>query len=99
MTTMAAIIYREFYDVPRVFLVNYKGDFILFESLFNDDSDDYSSDYIVYLMPKLSEEELKGSWENISLRADRKIGSVPVKDIQFDETKRKEIDAAILDKI
>jgi hypothetical protein len=55
------IMYRDFYDVPRVFLVRYKQHLYLFESAFDDQGDDYSQTYDIYLMPELTENEIGGS--------------------------------------
>jgi hypothetical protein len=94
--TSERIVYRDFYDVPRVFLVRYKQHLFLFESVFDAQRDDYSQTYNVYLMPELTENEIGGSWEKISQKAIRKICQVPVSDVKFDPTRRKEIQAETL---
>jgi hypothetical protein len=95
----AKIEYREFYDIPRVFLVRYKQQLFLFESLFNEQYDDYSQTYDVYLMPELTEEEIKGSWEQINRKAIRKICEIPVNDVKFDSTLREEIHVEVLEEL
>lgn len=95
----AKIKYREFYDIPRVFLVKYKEKLFLFESVFKEDIDDYSNYYDIYLMPVLSDEEIEGSWEHINNKAMKKVGKVPVNEVKFDRTLRKEINTKVLEKI
>lgn len=99
MGTMATIRYREFYDVPRVFLVRHKGVLFLFESLFDEKLDDYSPQYDVYMMPELVEEDLHASWEDISSKATRGLGTIPVSAVRFDPSKRRGIDAGVLEEI
>jgi hypothetical protein len=94
--TCAKIVYREFYDVPRVFLVSYMEYFFLFESLFNEEQDDYLKIYEVYLMPNLTQEEINGSWKDINQRAIRKICEVGIDEVKFDPTLRKEMDIDLL---
>ena len=53
------IQYRDFYDVPRIFLTTYKGRHFLLDCPFDDALDDYSAAYEVFLMRHLSETELK----------------------------------------
>jgi hypothetical protein len=93
----ANIEYREFYDVPRVFLVEYKQQLFLFESPFDEGHDEYSETYSVYVMRELTKEERQGSWEQISEKAVRKVGEVRVSDVKFDSTLRRAIDTSLLD--
>jgi hypothetical protein len=86
------IKYRDFYDVPRVFFVRYDDRLLLFESTFEDELDDYSTEYDVYLVPELSDSEMNRSWERISRFAARKLGRIPVNAIAFDPTRREYID-------
>lgn len=91
------IRYREFYDVPRIFLVRLKDQVFLFESVFDQNVDEYSVFYDVYLLPKLSDQVLDGSWDELSCLASRKLGSIPVKSVQFDVTRRKTVETSVLD--
>jgi len=93
--TWLPIRYREFWDVPRSFLVRFRGRLFLFESLFDDALDDYPPRYKVHLMPDLAEDELKGSWEHLSRRSVGWLGEVPVQSVKFDPTLRREIHADI----
>lgn len=99
MGQMLRIIYRGFWDVPRMIFIRYNDKLYLFDSEFDDAIDDYSPFYKVYLMPDFNSEHLIDlrSWENIHLKAIRKLGQVPVVSVKFDASLRKEIDAVIFD--
>lgn len=45
------IVYRGFWDVPRAFSVEYQGKLYLFESLFDEDRDDFPDTFTVYHLP------------------------------------------------
>jgi hypothetical protein len=48
MAEMTRILsYGEFYDVPRLFVVTVNEGLLVFDSPFDDDLDDYRSDYAV----------------------------------------------------
>jgi hypothetical protein len=97
MNGKARITYRDFYDVPRVFVTHYRGMQILFDGKFDEAKDEYSETYRVYVLPDLADEILNGSWMNLSDLATRFLGEVAVKDVTFDSSKRQEIDTGILD--
>ncbi len=92
----APIHYRDFYDLPRIFITSYEGKDYLFDCPFDDELDDYPDSYRVYQLPALSEEELPGSWEGLPKLAALYLGEVPVAEVQFDPTKREKIDTVIL---
>jgi hypothetical protein len=94
-----AIRYRDFYDVPRIFITAHNGKHYLFDCPFDNELDDYSDRYRVYQLPALKEHELDGSWERLSDRAVALVGSVPVDDVEFDQSKRKLINTAVLDEL
>jgi hypothetical protein len=92
----SSIRYRDFYDVPRIFLVLFEGQQFLFDCPFDGEVEDYSESYRVYAMPLLADADLKGSWERLPQLAIGFLGIVPVNQVQFDPTKRAAIDAAII---
>ena len=97
--TWGPIEYREFYDVPRCILVEYDGTLFYLESLFDEKADDYASHYTVYEMPRpLGNHYRTGSWAELPPLGKR-IGQVPVRDVNFDPTRREKMDASILDSI
>ena len=75
--------YVDFWDVPRLILVRYRGKPFLLDSDFDEALDEYPDN---------------GSWkflENVSLTP---VGNLPVCDVHFDRTKRRKLDATILDR-
>jgi len=91
----ATIRYRDFYDLPRIFIASYNGKQYLFDCPFDDELDDYPDSYRVYQLPTLSEEALQGSWEHLPELAALFVGVIPVAAVQFDPTKRERINTAI----
>lgn len=89
------IHYREFYDVPRIFLVRSAEGSLLFESKFDSDADEYETEYTVYRMAS-DFEPTAGSWDRINERSLERIGIIPVAEVEFDETRRRSVN---IDKI
>ena len=92
MTFLIPINYRDFYDVPRMFIVVDAGVSYLFESSFEEASDEYSGFYTVSILPPLSHEDLDGSWASLPDRAVGYLGQVPVSEVRFDQTRRQSIE-------
>ena len=99
MSTWAPIRYKGFWDVPRIFIVTYQDRVFLFDCPFDEDTEDYPESYQVYTVACLRDEELAGSWAQLSLKATQYLGEVPINKVRFDPSKRKEIDTAILDEL
>jgi hypothetical protein len=97
--TWAPIRYRDFWDVPRIFLATYRGELYLFDCPFDEEVEDFGDLYHVYSMPPLAEDELTGSWADLPDRALTRLGDVPIASIRFDPSQRKSIDPAILDEL
>ncbi|MEK6409633.1 MAG: hypothetical protein AABN34_22140 [Acidobacteriota bacterium] len=93
----ATIRYRDFYDVPRIFITALDGQEYLFDCPFDDDLDDYSDHYRVYQLPAILESELEGSWELLPEQAERLLAAVPVAEVQFDSTKRQRINTTVIE--
>ena len=86
--TWLPIIYREFYDIPRVFLVDYRGGSFFFDCPFDDSLDDYPDIFIVYRLPNNLRDQVESlSWTDLSNSLE-KIGFVSVDKVEFDVTKR-----------
>jgi hypothetical protein len=96
MSQQVAIQYRDFYDIPRMFVVDYNGLTILFDGSFDERLDDYPDQYDVSLLPRLSQKELDGSWERLRERAVQRFGNIPTSAVRFDPTARKTIDVEVL---
>src|SRR5690349_7106539 len=99
MNRFVPIRYRDFWDVPRIFLVEYRGRLFLFDCPFDDVIEDYGTAYRVYSLPALDPTELTGSWAGLCKRAEQFLGEVPVGRICFDSTKRKEMNSELLDEL
>lgn len=97
MNDWVPITYRGYWDVPRIILFEHQGRHLLLECAFSEALDDYPDDYRVYLMPSnLREEDLPADWTKLSDMAICELTSVPVKAVQFDPTRRKQVNAAAL---
>jgi hypothetical protein len=95
MSTWADINYRGFWDVPRIFFVRHDGRLYLFDCAFDDEVEDYPETYAVYEMPELTDADYAGSWVHLADNAVRRLGEVPLDQVQFDPTKRRQINTAI----
>ena len=89
MSTFTPITYRDFYDIPRIFVVAHPDQSFLFDCRFSDATDEYEDSYAVYLMPSLGALELEGSWENLSNKSIRRLGRVSTSHVEFDESRRR----------
>lgn len=99
MAAKVPFIYREFYDVPRMILLQRGNLRILLESAFDTETDEYSNTYKVFVLPNISEEDLKGSWEGLASTATRLLGEIPVDDLDLDLSRRKEMDPVLIDNL
>ena len=88
------IKYRDFYDFPRMFVIGFGDGLLLFDGSFRDDLDDYPASYEVYVLPRLGESELEGSWSSLASKASLHVGHVPTDQVHFDSTRRLFVDGA-----
>lgn len=97
MAEMTPFRYVEFYDVPRLILVNYRDRHFLLSSWFEEKTDDYRDQYAVYA---LSEPDLiafrEMGWKFVENHALTHLGDLPVSAVRFDSTRRRKLDASIL---
>src|SRR5262249_17424449 len=98
-SSWAPIRYREFWDVPRIFLFPYRGQSALFACPFDERTEDFPNVYTVYLLPQLPEEDLTGSWDGLPGKATVCLGEVPVDQVRFDPTRRQEVDTRVIDEL
>lgn len=83
--------YGDFYDIPRTFIVDYKGDSYFFDCPFNDDLDDYPDFFTAYrLRSRVKQEDEIHSWADLAARGER-VGIVQIKNVHFDQSKRKAV--------
>jgi hypothetical protein len=98
MKRWTLITYREFYDIPRIFLTKTGNRVFLFDCSFNDEKDEYEETYKIYLMPQLDEKQLAGSWENLPAKATRLLGEIPTSEVEFDTTLRQQVNLGVLNR-
>jgi hypothetical protein len=98
MAKMTPFRYVEFYDVPRCIALRHGKRLFLLQSAFDEALDDYETSYSIYVLPESAEGSLKkGLWEFVGKTPMTCIGDVKVRDVVFDSSKRKELDASFLD--
>jgi hypothetical protein len=95
----AAIRYRDFWDVPRMFVTQYRSHWFLFDCAFDEEAEDFPHSYKVSLITPPREDELTGSWKDLPQRARRFLGEVAVDKVEFDPTKRQAIDTTLLEEL
>lgn len=89
------IRYRDFYDVPRMVVVQFGEAHYLFESAFDQEADDYSDWYTIYRLSSDGVDALEEpSWDELPKFGDV-IGRAAVSDVHFDPSKQRSLDAAI----
>ena len=90
-------VYRDFYDLPRMLVFMAAGRGYLFDCSVDEGVDDYLPDYQVFELPFESLSELPtGSWEDVPVRALRRLGSLPVESLRLDDTRRRCVDTSVL---
>lgn len=92
VTTWLPIRYREFYDVPRSFVVEHGGASYLFDCVFDEKTDDYPGTYQIYRLARdrLSAVDAPGSWAELAEGATH-VGEIPTAAVRFDETRRQAV--------
>ncbi len=89
------IRYRDFYDVPRAFVVEHAGDLLFFDCPFSQALDDYGDEYTVYRVSDELRDRIDViSWTDLGNQCER-IGVVPTEAVAFDATKRRAINAEV----
>jgi len=96
MKRWTSIKYRDFYDIPRIFLAESQDRVFLFDCPFNEEKDEYEKTFRIYLMPPIGEQELAGSWKNLPQRATRLFGEVGISEVEFDTTFRRQVNLEFL---
>ena len=92
MPSWNPIIYREFWDQPRMLFTTIHEQTFLINCPFDESNDEFSEHYTVYLMPRLEPSELEGSWVGLESKAIRSLGKVTLTQKAFDPTIRRMID-------
>lgn len=98
-TVWLPILYRDFYDVPRMFVVLHAGATYLFDCPFCEDSDDYAEDFSVYRMPDNSVAATSlDDWSSLP-SSGLLFGTIPVRDVHFDASRRTAIHISTFDRM
>jgi len=93
------IRYRDFYDIPRAVVVEWKGYTYLLDCVYNDDIDDYDSEYRVYELPDELRDQLDSmSWTDLGHRGEQ-VGTVATASVEFDSTKRRALNTEIFEQL
>jgi hypothetical protein len=92
------IIYGGFWDFPLAFAASYENVQYLFYREWDDELDDYEDEYDVFILPNLSEDEIKRNWA-LALEKAKPFGKIPVKQVVFDSTHRLIVDTVTFDRI
>jgi hypothetical protein len=85
------ILYRDFYDIPQMFLARHRGSVYLFECSFDEGIDDYEDHFRVHLMPPIESLSLDGSWADLAKQSVRFLGRAKKSEMVFDPTRRAEM--------
>jgi hypothetical protein len=94
------IIYSGFYDAPLAFVTSHENkQYLFWRGFFDDELDDYPSEYEVFTLPNLSEAEIKGSWSFLSEKAQERVGKIDLNQVVFDSTKKLSIDTVTFERI
>lgn len=94
--TWLPITYRDFYDVPRLFVVQHAGVSYLFDSPFDEKADRYAGQYTVYRLDRDAVVPADTEpWEAVG-RGGERLGEVEVSAVRLDATQRAAIDATVL---
>jgi len=92
------IMYSGYWDFPLAFVASYENVQYLFYRCWDDELDDYESEYEVYILPNLSEDEIKKGWA-LALEKGELFGKIPVKQVVFDSTHRLTVDTVTIERI
>lgn len=94
MSTVAwlPIKYRDFYDIPRAFSVEFRGALYFFDCPFDERADDYPNAYTVYRLPPHAAAQIDGrSWDGLASLG-TVIGKVSTHSVALDPSKRRFLD-------
>ena len=94
MSDRLSFTYGEFYDFPRMLSFHIDGRWYLLRSFFDEDLDDYSLMYEVYLLPFRTEAEFKTQiefWRPVSEY--KNLGQILISEIGLDQTRRASMNA------
>jgi len=97
MSEMKPFSYAGFYDVSRYVTFRYKDRRVLLVSSFDETLDEYPDSYSVYVSSNAAANETDLDPFDFSTFASKTyIGEIPISQVNFDESRRKLIDASFV---
>ena len=70
----------------------------MFYREWDDELDDYEDEYEMFILPNLSEGEIRKGWA-LAREKGKPFGKIPVKQVVFDSTHRLTVDTVTFDRI
>lgn len=104
MDKMVPFQYSGFWDAPLGIYLEYWGKPFVLLREFDEELDEYEDHYKVYVLPHSASHSPLPSisddfWKSFGQLNLAPAGQIPVSLVKFDPTKRKELDASILDEL
>ena len=99
MTTLAPIIYCDYYDQPRRLLVSSGSSSYLIDCPFDKDADEYKGYYLVYSMPEIDLSTFSGEWKSLEQKSQALLGKVAIPKSSFVFSQPRQLDLDILQHI
>src|ERR1700682_486822 len=82
--------YRDFYDIPRAFIIEPHRQMLLyFHCPFDEDRDDYGDVFKVSVLRNNEASSLPQDWRKLDLLGN--IGSIAISAVHFDDTRRSDV--------
>jgi hypothetical protein len=95
MAEWLPIEYRGFHDIPRMVVVKWESALYLLDCPFDEEIDNFSPRFTVYLLPLDIESQLSEmSWESLPGIGER-FGEIPVDIVEFDSSRRRAIKSSV----
>jgi hypothetical protein len=96
------ISYRDFWDLPRIFVVRHQGRFLLFDCRFDEVLEDYPDEYRIHILPDDAvvaakyfgelldspQESPANSWDELVQLAGPPVSTVKCRQLRFDGATR-----------
>jgi hypothetical protein len=78
-------------------ILTHRGQKLLLDCKFDESLDEYPAVYKVYALPLEIDENALQSWDALPQNVMKYLGDIPVEQVMFDPSKRKEVDTTTLD--
>jgi hypothetical protein len=93
------IKYRDFYDLPRMIVAEFRGALYLLECPFDEHADEYHDNFVIYRLHGAARQMLdRVSWLGMS-GLGVQVGRIAVGMVRLDKTRRRYLDAAVLERL